>query len=356
MLSGKRELSLRKGLVPVEISNFISVGENIHCTRIYKVGGKFVKAAANGQHEITYQAGDETHSLPVPDSFTGNADWQAGKVKHCAVAIWHGNYGNEAGKAAGIDYLSAQAQRQEQSGATYLDINVDEFSTDIQEKIKLMKWTVEIIQQASSLPICIDSSNLDILRAGLEACDPAREKPMLNSVSLERLSALKLASEFKTVVIASAAGENDLPTTPAGRLANLETLMPSLEAAGLEPCDIHIDPLVFPISTDGNNGKGFLETVSAIRDKYGPEIHVVAGLSNISFGMPNRKLINQAFAWLSVESGADGGIVDPLQINTNILNSLDVESEPFKLTKALLLGEDDFGMNYISAYREGILS
>jgi 5-methyltetrahydrofolate--homocysteine methyltransferase len=199
----------------------------------------------------------------------------------------------------------------------------------------------------------IDSSNTEILKAGLAACDKSRGKPMLNSVSLERLKGIELAAEFNAVVIASASGEGDLPTTPEGRLVNMEKLMPKLRGAGLKLADIHIDPLVFPIATDGNNGKSFLDSVSALRNKYGKEIHFVAGLSNISFGMPNRKLITQVFTRLAVEAGADGGIVDPFQINLDVLNSMNTESESFKLAKALLLGEDEFGMNFIEASREG---
>ena len=176
---------------------------------------------------------------------------------------------------------------------------------------------------------------------------------MLNSVSLERLKGIELAVEFNAVVIASAAGEGDLPTTVEGRLVNMEKLMPKLCDAGLKFSDVHIDPLVLPIATDGNNGKLFLDAVSATRGKYGKEIHIVAGLSNVSYGMPNRKLITQVFTRLAVEAGADGGIVDPLQINLDVLNSMNFQSEPFKLAKALLLGEDEFGMNFIEASREG---
>ena len=97
----------------------------------------------------------------------------------------------------------------------------------------------------------------------------------------------------------------------------------------------------------------FLEAVRAIRDKYGPEIHIIGGLSNISFGMPNRKLINQVFARMCVEAGGDGGIVDPVQINARLLNALAPDSEGYKLARALLTGEDAFGMNFIEAFRDG---
>jgi len=337
------------------VNEFIAVGENIHCTRIYKVGGKFVKPIDGEGYVIEYTAGDEARSLPVPSEFMENADWQAGKVKHCAVAIWLGTRGAESEQAAGSDYIGALAIRQGAAGASYLDINVDEFSTDVAERVDLMKWTVETVQAAATIPVSVDSSNTDILNAGLEACDKSRGRPMINSVSLERKDAVELAASYGAVVIASAAGESDLPTDTEGRLANLDALMPLLRDAGLADEDIHIDPLVFPISTDGQNGPRFLDAVKAIREKYGTAIHIVAGLSNVSFGMPNRKLINQVFSRLAVEAGADGGIVDPLQINAGILNSMDTESDGYKLAKALLMGEDEFGMNYITASREGTL-
>ena len=335
------------------IDTFIGVGENIHCTRIYKVGGKYVKVQEDGRAVVNYTSEGEDRSLPIPEEFTKNADWEAGKVKHCAAAIWQGNYGGDACKTAGVEYLQSEARRQEKCGATYLDVNVDEFSTDVEERVALMKWTVGVVQEASSLPVSVDSSNIDILRSGLAACDASHGKPMVNSVSLEREDAIAVAAEFGAVVVASAAGRSDLPTTTEGRMGNLKELMPKLEAVGLKLSEIHIDPLVFPISTDSTNGKNFLESVEAVRAEYGPEIHVVAGLSNISFGMPKRSLINKAFALLATDVGADGGIVDPIHINVESLNAVDRESESFRLAKDLLLGDDDFGMNYIMACREG---
>lgn len=338
----------------MQLSRFISVGENIHCTRKFKVGGQFVKEV-DGLNVIEYKAADKIRHLPIPEVFLKNQDWESGNVRHCAVACWQGTRGNEAEKEAAIDYLEHLAIRQQASGATYLDLNVDEFSTDDAERINLMTWLVETVQPAVSIPMSIDSSNTDILRSGLAACDPTRGKPMMNSVSLERESAISLAEEFKTVVIASAAGRNDLPIDTSGRLANIEELMGMLSNAGLSLSDIHIDPLVFPISTDGGNGMRFVEAVSAVREKYGPEIHFAPGLSNISFGMPNRKLLGQVFTYLFVEAGGDGGIVDPFHINLNVLNNMNTETESFKLAKAVLTGEDDYGMNYIMASRDGTI-
>jgi 5-methyltetrahydrofolate--homocysteine methyltransferase len=339
----------------MKIESFISVGENIHCTRIYKVGGKFCKDMGDGTFGIAYKTDEGEKFLPVPEAFMTSADWESGKVKHCAVAIWQGVYGDAEGQAVGVDYLQNLARRQEAAGATYLDINVDEFSTDIEERVKLMTWTVDVVQRAVSIPMSIDSSNVEILKAGLDACDQGRGRPMVNSVSLERADAVAVAKAANAVVIASAAGADSLPNAIEERLTNIDAIYERLTAEGFAPADIHIDPLVFPISTDAQNGVRFLDTVKAVREKYGPEIHIVAGLSNVSFGMPNRKLINQVYTYLSVEAGGDGGIVDPMQINVDILKGTDVESEAFGLAKALLLGEDDFGMEYIMASRDGRL-
>jgi 5-methyltetrahydrofolate--homocysteine methyltransferase len=336
------------------MKTLIVVGENIHCTRVYKVGGNFVKPHGAG-HAIVYGGKADTRFLPIPPRFLETADWAAGKVKHCAVAVWQGLYGDAAGKAAAVDYLQYLATRQEAADASFLDVNVDEFSTDIAERCRAIKWVAEVVQAKSKLPLSIDSSNPAILRAGLEACDQKRGRPMVNSVSLERQESIPVAAEFKAVVIASAAGEKDLPSDTAQRLANISRLMPMLAAVGIKGGSIYVDPLVFPVATDSNNAQSFIEAVAAIRKTYGPEIHITGGLSNVSFGMPARKLINQVFTWMVTEAGGDSGILDPLQMNAKILAAVDTKSEPFTLAKALLTGEDMFGVDFITAHREGKL-
>ncbi len=336
------------------MKTLIVVGENIHCTRVYKVGGNFVKPHGDG-HAIVYGGKADTRFLPIPLRFLETADWAAGKVKHCAVAVWQGLYGDAAGKAAAVDYLQYLAARQEAADASFLDVNVDEFSTDIAERCRAVKWVAEVVQAKSKLPLSIDSSNPAILRAGLEACDQKRSRPMVNSVSLERQESIPVAAEFKAVVIASAAGEKDLPSDTAQRLANISRLMPMLAAVGIKGSSIYVDPLVFPVATDSNNAQSFIEAVAAIRKTYGPEIHITGGLSNVSFGMPARKLINQVFTWMVTEAGGDSGILDPLQMNAKVLSAVDTTTETFKLAKALLTGEDLFGVEFITAHREGKL-
>jgi 5-methyltetrahydrofolate--homocysteine methyltransferase len=338
-----------------EIKRFISVAENIHCTLIRKVGGKFAEETSDGRGLIHYFDGGDKKSMEVPEKFVQAEDWKKGKVKHMAAAMWQGFYGKGKVSEQGIDYIRHWAREQESFGATYQDVNVDEFSTDVHERKKLITWVAEIVQDASGLPLSIDSSNLDLLRAGLEACDTSRGKPMVNSVSLERSDAIELAAEYKAVVIAGATGEESMPDSMEDRVENCSRLMDRLEKAGFVPSDVHFDPLVFPVSVNKENGLIIIDTIKKLREMFGQDIHFAPGLSNISYGMPNRKLINQVFTYICVQAGLDGGIVDPRHINLKILNGMDTESEAYTITADLVLGKDDFGMNYISASREGKL-
>jgi cobalamin-dependent methionine synthase I len=334
---------------------FIAVGENIHCTRIYKVGGAFVKSLNENTHVIAYEEDGQEKHLPVARRFVEASDWKNGKVKHAAVAMWQGLHGSEAEQKAGVEYLHYMVRNQEAHGASYLDVNVDEFSTDIGERKELIRWAAGIIQQVSTVPLSIDSSNVEILQAGLEAADPAKGSPMVNSVSLERKEAVKIARSAGAVVIAAASGETSMPTNKEERVANLKSLIALLEQDGFTFPQIHLDPLVFPVSVDPKNGLMIFETIEELRKVYGQEIHFAPGLSNISYGMPNRKLINQVFTYLCVKRGLDGGIVDPIQINQGALNALDPKEERFQLTEAFLTGRDQYGMKYISAVRDGRL-
>ena len=334
-------------------SKWLAVGENIHCSRIYKVGGLHVKKA-DGRDVIVYQDEGAAKNLPIPPCSTETEDWKRGNVKHAAVGIWQGIHGaDHQARQAGKDYIGYLARRQEAARASYLDLNVDELSVDVGERMEAIRWAAEVVQSASTLPPSIDSSNLDILRAGLGACVQSRGKPMVNSVSLERLQAIDIAAEAGAVVVASAAGEAEMPSSKEERLKNLEKLLPRLFSAGLRHEDVFLDPLVFPISVNPQNGSLVIESVADLRAHYGEAIHFAPGLSNISYGMPNRKLLNQVFMWLCVEKGLDGGIVDPLQINEETLSHLDQESEAFVLARDVLEGKDEFAVKYISAFRQG---
>jgi hypothetical protein len=233
---------------------FIAVGENIHCTRIYKVGGAFVKSLDKNTHVIAYQEDGREKQLPVAKRFVESSDWKNGKVKHAAVAMWQGLHGNETEKQAGVDYLHYMVRNQEAHGASYLDLNVDEFSTDIGEREELIRWAADILQQVSTVPLSIDSSNVEILKVGLAACQGAKGSPMVNSVSLERKEAIQAAKDAGAVVIAAGSGETSMPTNKAERITNLKSLIAKLEEVGFNHSQIYMDPLVFPVSVDPKNG------------------------------------------------------------------------------------------------------
>lgn len=336
-------------------NSYIIVGENIHCTRVRLTSGKFVAELPDGNHALVFKSDGKNCHLPIPEAVKNSDEWQNGKVRHVAVAMWQGCYGEGKARETGIAYLKTMATEQAAAGAHFLDLNVDEFSLDVGEKKRIIAWAAGILQSACDLPLSIDSSNIDIIKAGLDACDRNRAKPLVNSVSLERADAIAIAASAKAKVIAGASGTSSIPNSIDERLANIAQLMAKLKGLGFVYNDIYLDPLVFPISVNSTNGTDVIDTVAALRENYGPEIHFAPGLSNVSFGLPKRPLINQVFAYLCLQKGCDGGIVDPMQINDHVFAKMDVNSEPFTLAKELLLGQDEFGMNYISAARDGTI-
>ncbi len=333
--------------------NYIIVGENIHCTRIRLASGKFVATMKDGRSALVFKEGKEARYMPIPEVFTSGEEWKNGKIKHVQAAIRQGMYGSGEDAEAGKAYLKAMALEQAAAGAWFLDVNVDEFSMDLSEKIKAIEWTAEVLQSTAGLPLSIDSSDPNILRAGLAACDKSRGKPMVNSVSLERAAMIPIAAKAGACVIAGATGESSMPASVEDRIANIKLLMAKLADSGFAPGDIFLDPLVMPVSVDTKNPGMVMEAIRAMRAAYGKDVHFAPGLSNVSFGLPKRAVINQVFAWLCLKEGCDGGIVDPMQINDQTLSALDTESGVAKLAKELLLGNDEYGMNFISASRDG---
>ncbi|TVR32644.1 MAG: hypothetical protein EA404_07000 [Spirochaetaceae bacterium] len=333
--------------------SFIIVGENIHCTRIRLTSGKYVETAADGSSALLFEEDGTLARLPVPESIVQQDNWKSGKVRHVAVALHQGLYGTDSEKDAGRRYVQSMAREQQAGGAWFLDLNVDEFSTDRAAKIKAMQWSAEVIQQVADIPLSIDSSDPEILEAGLAACDPSRGKPMVNSVSLERAAFIPIAAKADTCIIAGATGQQRMPEGVEDRLANTEQLVEQLLSAGFALPDIYLDPLVYPASVDVANARLIIDAISALRQRYGTEIHFAPGLSNISYGFPKRSVINQVFARMCRDAGCDGGIVDPAQINDAVLDSIDYSVERYRLARELLLGNDEFGMEYITAIKEG---
>lgn len=332
--------------------SYIVVGENIHCTRVRMTSGKFVETDPDGRSYLVFKDQGKGSRMPIPEAFVASDDWKNGKIRHVAAAIHQGMRGSPEEREAGERYLAAMVREQEASGAWFLDVNVDEYSLEQDEKLAAIEWVVDVLQRYATVPLSIDSSDTRILAAGLGRCDKSRGKPLVNSVSLERASMIPIAARAGTCVIAGATGESRMPAGVDERVNNIRRLVKLLEAEGFGLGDIFLDPLVMPVSVDTSNGGVVIEAVARLRAEYGPSVHFAPGLSNVSFGLPRRPLINQIFAKLCLDSGCDGGIVDPAQINDRTLAALDLSSGLPALARDLILGKDEYGMAWISACRD----
>lgn len=336
--------------------DFVTIGENIHTTRVVKLGGVFHQKLEDGDDAIRYRDLDGKRRLMrVPERFTRTQPYEQGMLKHFMIAIWKGmnEEGDEA--AAGRAYIEREIHRQVDAGTAYLDLNVDEFSYRVPEQQAAMKWLVELVQSISSVPPSIDSSKSEIIEAGFAAYDGSSGRPMLNSVALERIDALDLAIAHDARVVVTAAKEDGMPEDEHQRLENIGRIVEAALSKGIAVEDIFVDPLFFPISVSGAYGPHALNAISMIRKEYGSEIHITGGMSNVSFGLPVRKLVNDVFLRLAIDYGADSGIIDPLHLDIDRILNLDMESKPVQITYEMLMGNDDFCMNYIGAFRAGEL-
>jgi 5-methyltetrahydrofolate--homocysteine methyltransferase len=338
--------------------DFIAIGENIHATRVVRREGPHVATAEDGREAVVFQ--DQTGAtsyLPIPEEERRTQNYEEGRVKHVGIAVRAAMSGSEPDAATGLSYLQTMAVRQIGAGARYLDLNVDEISLRLGDQIAAMRWLVGAIGEVSSVPLSIDSSNLEIIGAGLEvAMNGTADKPMLNSASLERVDALELAGETGGPVIVTAAGESGMPSNAEERVANASRMVELALGKDIPIERIYVDPLVFPISVDGAFGKHCLDAIRELRTRYGPEIHVTGGMSNVSFGLPQRSLLNDAFLLLAIEAGADSGIIDPTVNDVESLQSLDTGARPFQLAFNVLTGADRYCREYVRAYRAGDLA
>jgi len=335
------------------VNEFIAIGENIHCTRSVKSGG--IRTAKTPEGEaVKFKKAGEDRLLPIPSGWAEiSPPYGDGKVRHITLAIHCALNGSAEEQEAGRDYLLWAAQEQIDSGASFLDVNVDEYSIDHKQNIEVMKWLVSFLSDQVETPICLDSSNVVTLTAGLESCKPGKPL-MVNSLSLEREDAVDVAQHYKAHAVVSAAGKATLPANVEERMENFRAIVGILDIVGMPREKMFLDALVLPISVDAENAKKFIDaSVQAKKELEG--VNLSGGLSNVSFGMPNRKLLNMAFTSLFVEAGGNSGIVDPIQISKSSLEAFDLDSEPARLARAVLDGTDLYGAEYIAAFREGRL-
>ncbi|MDQ7093575.1 methyltetrahydrofolate cobalamin methyltransferase [Desulfosporosinus sp. PR] len=247
----------------------------------------------------------------------------------------------EAVEKRDSDYIQQIAKAQEEAGANYLDINC---GTMVGEEVAMMEWLVNAVQEVTNLPLCIDSPSSEALIAGLELSKSAN--PMINSITAEekRLqSVLPLIKKYNAKIVALCIEDAGMPETAKDRLRIARDLVAKLEAEGISQQDIYLDPLIKPISAGDIYGREVLESIRLIKEAY-PEVHFMCGLSNVSYSLPNRALINRLFMVQTMAMGMDGFILDPT--NKDMMGALYIATA--------LTGQDKYCRGYLKAHRKGL--
>ena len=241
------------------------------------------------------------------------------------------------------EVIKSEALIQVEAGANILDCNAAEVGVD--KEPDTLPWLVEFVQSVTDgVPCAIDSPNSKAVEAALKV---HKGEAMINSITAEKAkydSLIPLVVDSKSKVIALVMDDSGIPKTAEKRVEVGRKLVGDMLAAGVEDDKIYVDPLVFPISTDGQAGLAVLNTIATLKAEF-PGIHFVNGLSNVSYGLPVRKLLNQAFVVLNMASGLDAVIVDPTDKK---LMSLIYATEA-------LLGKDEWCMKYIEKARADAL-
>ncbi len=238
------------------------------------------------------------------------------------------------------------AKRQAEAGADFLDVNA---AIRVSQELDDLTWMVEAVLAVTDKPLCIDSPNPKAIAKGLALYKAAgrSERPLVNSITGEpdRIQGiLPLVAEYKCPVVALTSDETGIPSTVEDRVRIAGKIVVEAEKYGVPREDIYFDPLVLPVSTDVRNGAIFMDSLRTIKAEY-PGVKTISGLSNISYGLPKRKIVNRAFLITALAAGMDAAIMDPLDMDIMAL---------LKATE-LVLGQDDFCMNYLTAYRAGLL-
>jgi 5-methyltetrahydrofolate--homocysteine methyltransferase len=234
-----------------------------------------------------------------------------------------------------ISRIKADVAQQVAGGANMLDINVGD---PLADEVELMRQAIPLVQGLTDVPLCIDSSVIEALEAGLGAYDG---KALVNSVTGEdeRLEAiLPLVARHGAAVI-GLANDDEIPMDPARRLEVAMKIVSVAGDHGIPPEDVVIDPLAMPVGAEPRAVTLFLETVRLIRDELG--VNMACGASNTSFGLPGRETLGASFLSIAASHGLTSAIMDAR--SPEIVEA--VRATDF------LLGHDEWGANWIAAYR-----
>ena len=241
----------------------------------------------------------------------------------------------EALKAGNLDIVRSEALAQVQAGADILDVNVGAFGVD---EVALLPQAVQAVMDTVDIPLCIDSNNPAALEAAIKIY---KGKPLINSVSGEDGSlarVLPMVKEYGATVVGLVQDDEGIPKDAGRRVSIARKIVERAEAAGIARENIIIDCLVFAIGADTNSGLAVIEAIHRIKAELG--VNITMGASNISFGLPDRDLVNNAFAAMAVAAGATCLITDVAKIRPAIVSA------------DLILGRDRHARRYIEAYRQ----
>lgn len=237
------------------------------------------------------------------------------------------------------EIIQTLAKRQLSEGANMLDINVGTAAAD---PVDAMRWLVQVVREVTDAPLSIDSPNHETMKAGLEACSGAK---MINSTTgeegmLRRL--LGLAKEHNASIVALCIDENGVPVDVDGRLAIAMKVLATAMEFDFPITDLYIDPIILPVKAEQKGPGIVLESIRQLGMLSDPAPHLLIGLSNLSQGAEERKLINRIFLTMAIGAGLDAAILDPL--DTELVDSL--------ITAEMLMNRAIYSDSFLKAYRQ----
>lgn len=237
-----------------------------------------------------------------------------------------------------MSLVRQEALRQMKAGTHVIDVNVT--AEDVDEETTL-PLAVQTVAEAADVPICIDTADPRALAAALAVCPG---KPLVNSATGEKSSletVLPLVKEHDCAVIGLCIDEDGIPADASGRVEIAHKIIQAAQKQGISEEDVVIDPLATTIGADNEAGLKTLEAIRLISTKLG--VNTTLGGSNISFGLPERSLINRSFLPMVIAAGLTSAIVDPL----------DVEIRKAIATCDLLMGRDEYAERFLERFRSG---
>ncbi len=242
---------------------------------------------------------------------------------------------SEALKAGDLEIVRREAVAQARAGADILDVGVGTFGVD---EVTLLPRAVQTVIDTVDIPLCLDSTNPEALEAALKIY---KGKPLINSVSGEENSlarVLPLVREYGAAVIGLVQDDEGIPKDAGRRVAIARKVVERGEAAGIPREDIIMDCLAFAVGADTSSGPEVMEAIRRIKAELG--VNLTLGASNVSFGLPDRDLLNNAFVAMAVAAGVTCLIVDAARVR------------PIILAADLVLAKDSRAQRYVQAYRQ----